>query len=66
MQAHVDAPVIVEELTRDEGLAMINGLTRDRLGISAEEFLTRLKAGEYDGSEDELIFKLQMLVPFVQ
>jgi hypothetical protein len=60
----VATEAIVEELTLEEGRQMLNGLTRDRLGIGVDEFLQNLEAGEYDESEDETILKLRMLVPF--
>lgn len=66
MDTHVDALPEIEELTAEEGRTLLNGLTRDRLGISVEEFLRRLAAGEYDGTDDEEVLRLKMLAPFAE
>lgn len=58
------APVEVEEMTQDDGRRMLNEQTCDRLGITAEEFLRRLDAGEYQNTEDEQVLRLVMLAPF--
>jgi len=54
----------VEEMTRDEGRRMLHEQTCDKLGVSREEFLRRLDAGEYNGTEDETVLRLAMLAPF--
>lgn len=56
--------VEVEEMTVDEGRAMLNQQTMDRLGISRAEFLRRLDAGEYHDTDDENVVRLAMLAPF--
>lgn len=56
----------VEEMSTVEGRELVDGLTRDRLGISAEDFLGRLDAGDYDGVDDEDIIQLRMLAPFAR
>lgn len=42
----------VRELTREQGRALLNRQARRYLDISGEEFLRRLDAGEYRGTED--------------
>jgi hypothetical protein len=56
--------VAVEEVSAEDGRAMLNEQTRDKLGISAEEFLRRLDAGDYQNTEDESVLRLVMLAPF--
>jgi hypothetical protein len=61
---HPHAAVEVEEMTLVEGRSMLNRQTMDRLGISREEFLRRLDAGEYHATDDENVVRLAMLAPF--
>lgn len=56
----------VEEISASEGRELVDGLARDRFGISAEDFLSRLDAGEYDGVDDEDVIRLRMLAPFAR
>lgn len=59
-------PVRVEEVSQADGLEMLNRQTLDKLGVSAEEFLRRLDAGEYVGTDDEAVVRLAMLAPFAR
>lgn len=54
----------IEEMTVEEGRALVDGLARDRLGIGREEFLRRLASGEYDEDEREDVVRLKVLAPF--
>lgn len=56
--------VTVDEVSQDEGRAMLNEQTHDKLGISREEFLAHLDAGDYLDTEDESVLRLIMLAPF--
>ncbi|MCA0437852.1 MAG: hypothetical protein M9891_13735 [Austwickia sp.] len=56
--------VDVEEMTVDEGRAMFEALSRDRLGIGREEFLRRLDAGDYDETDSEDVIRLRIMAPF--
>lgn len=55
-----------DEITYAEGRAMLDEQTRAKLGISVDDFLARLDAGEYRENEDIEIARLAMLVPFVR
>ncbi len=56
--------VYVEELSQDAARAMFAREVSDRLGLTRWEFLERLDRGDYDGQDDETIFRLRMLAPF--
>lgn len=56
--------VDVDELSVHVGRAMFEEQTRDKLGISRQEFLRRLDAGDYQNTEDESVLRLIMLAPF--
>lgn len=66
MGIQIAPKVDVEELSREDGRAMLNQHTRDRLGISVEEFLRKLDAGDYLNSDDEDVLRLVMLAPFAR
>lgn len=54
------------EVEIDESRQMMSSLIRDRLSISREEFLAKLDAGEYRGSEDTEVLHLITLAPFAR
>lgn len=56
--------VEVEESSVEDGRKMLNEQTQDKLGLSRDEFLRRLDAGEYRDTEDESVLRLVMLAPF--
>lgn len=56
--------VDVEELSEDAVRAMFAQEVSDRLGLTRQEFLDRLDRGQYDGQDDETMFRLRMLAPF--
>lgn len=64
MSAQTACRVEVEETGVEEGRKLLDRQTRDRLGISAQEFLKRLDAGEYLQTDDEAVLRLVMLAPF--
>lgn len=64
MRNLLEPTVEVEEMSANASRAMFNAQTRDKLGISGDEFLRHLDAGEYQNTEDENILRLVMLAPF--
>lgn len=64
--AEAAAEVQVEEFSRDDAHAELAPIVESRLGISLEEFLRRLDAGEYDMAEDEGVLELVMMAPFAR
>lgn len=58
--------VEVVELSRQEGRAMLDQAARDTLGISADEFLSKWDAGEYEDSDDPAVTRVAMLIPFAR
>lgn len=58
--------VVVEEMSREDGAAMLHAMTCDRLGVSGPEFLERLDAGEYDDTDSEDVIRLRMMAPFAR
>jgi hypothetical protein len=63
MRADV-AEAVVVEMSVEDAHAMFDGRAMDTLGIGREEFLRRLDAGEYDGTDREDIIAMRMLAPF--
>jgi len=51
------------ELTREEGLALIDERAQRFLGISGKEFRRRYEAGELDADADDDVLRLAMLLP---
>lgn len=58
--------VTLTEVSRAEGRALLDRAARRDLGISGDEFLRRLDAGDYDGDEDPAVTSVEMLVPFAR
>jgi hypothetical protein len=57
----------VRELTREEGLALLDREARRYLQISAEEFIRAWEAGEFDEDPDRPnVMYVAMLLPFAQ
>ena len=56
----------VDFLTRAEELAIFDKVAHERLGMSGNEFLQRLDAGEFDGDERWEIAYVHMLLPLAQ
>ena len=54
----------VQELTRDEGRAMLEEMTDEQLGMSLVEFRRKLVRGDFNGSEDFAVNRIVMLLPF--
>jgi hypothetical protein len=51
-------------LTADEGWILLGKRTRDYLGMSAEEFVRRLKANDFTEEQREAAAMLSMMVPY--
>ena len=57
----------IRELTREEGLALLDREARRYLHMSAEEFIRAWEAGEFDGDPDRPdVMYVAMLLPFAQ
>ena len=56
--------VVTEEMSVDEGRAMLDALCLDRLGMDRVEFLRRLDAGEFDDADSEDVVRLRIMAPF--
>jgi hypothetical protein len=55
------------ELSREEGLALLDRAARRRLGMSAEEFIRAWEAGEFVGKADQGgVAGVAMLLPFAR
>lgn len=61
-----DQEVEVVELSRQEGKAMLDRAARQDLGISADEFLAKWDAGEYEDADDPAVTRVAMLIPFAR
>ena len=57
----------IRELTREEGLALLDREARQYLQMSGEEFIRAWEAGEFDTDPDRPdVMYLAMLLPFAQ
>jgi hypothetical protein len=45
---------------------MLDRAARDALNISADEFLAKRDAGEYEDADDPAITRVAMLIPFAR
>jgi len=61
-----DHEVEVVEVTREEGRAMLDQAAREALNISADEFLRKWDAGEYEDADDPAVTRVAMLIPFAR
>ncbi len=61
----ITAEAGVVELTREEGHRLFDERSRQYTGMSGEEFLRRLDAGELDLDDDDVL-AVWMLVPFAR
>ncbi len=57
---------VSEEASVEESRHAMAQLIRDRLGISREEFLAAVDAGEFESTEDPETLRLLTLVPFAR
>lgn len=56
----------MREVSREEGLAMLDRRARRRLGISGAEFLRRWESGVYAADPDQPgVIDVALLLPFV-
>ena len=57
----------IRELTREQGVALLDKQTRRVLGISAEEFVRLWEAGHFDDDPDQPeLMRLVALIPFAR
>jgi len=57
----------IRELSREEGIALLERQTRRALGMSAEEFIHAWHAGKFDDDPDQPeLMRLVALIPFAQ
>jgi hypothetical protein len=57
----------IRELTREEGLALLDREARRRLCMSAEEFIRAWDAGQFDDDPDRPdVMYVAMLLPFAR
>jgi hypothetical protein len=57
----------IRELTREEGLALLDREARRYLQMTAEEFIRAWEAGEFDDDPDRPdVMYVAMLLPFAQ
>jgi hypothetical protein len=61
-----DHEVEVVEVTREEGRAMLDQAAREALNMSADEFLRKWDAGEYEDADDPAVTRVAMLIPFAR
>lgn len=61
-----DHEVEVVEVTREEGRAMLDQAAREALKMSADEFLRKWDAGEYEDADDPAVTRVAMLIPFAR
>jgi hypothetical protein len=63
----VAPPLPGREVSREEGLRMIDRQARRYLGISGAEFLRRWTRGDYAADPDQLgVIDVAMLLPFAR
>lgn len=56
----------VEEMSAQEGRAMLAQLVADRLALSLDEFFQQLDAGTFDDVDSSDIRRLVLLAPFAR
>jgi hypothetical protein len=56
----------IEEISSTDGQDMLRHEVGDKLGLSLDDFLRKLDAGEYEGTEDDTILRLVTFVPYVR
>jgi hypothetical protein len=61
-----DHGIEVVELSREQGRAMLDRAAQENLGISADEFLAKWDAGEYEDTDDPAVTRVAMLIPFAR
>lgn len=63
---HEAEPLDVEEATREEGMAILDRVAREKLRISGEEFLRRWDNGDYENTDEPAVVDVAMLIPFAR
>lgn len=64
--ADAAAGIEVQELSTEDARDQLAPIIEAQLGISVDEFLRRLDAGDYDAAEDEAVLELVMMAPFAR
>ncbi len=64
--ATTDDRVEVREMTQEDGLAMLDKIARQYLGMSGAEFMRRWDAGEFTGDDRYEVTLVSMLLPFTK
>ena len=58
--------VTYEELTREEGRALFEQRAQEWLGMSGEEFIRKLEAGEIEDPDRTPVIMLALMIPFAR
>jgi hypothetical protein len=58
--------VTYEELSREEGRALFEQRAREWLGMSGEEFIRKLEAGEIEDPDRTDVIALAIMIPFAR
>lgn len=59
-----ESGIDIEEVTPEEGFALLDRAARRHLHIGAEEFIADWHAGKFDNAERSEIMTVAMLLPF--
>ncbi len=66
-QLPVETNVTIEELSRDDGYAMLDRLSKQCCNMGVDDFISAWESGAFDDDPDNPeIMRLVMLLPFVQ
>ena len=58
--------VEIVEASRSEGRAMLDRAAMEELGLTADQFLGKWDAGEYEDNDDPAVTRVAMLIPFAR
>jgi len=61
-----DHEVQVVEVDREEGREILDRAAREALNLSADEFLAKWDAGDYEDADDPAVTRVAMLIPFAR
>jgi len=65
MSARTESMPVIEEMSFEQGRAMLAPLVQDRLGITLDEFVSRYDDGDFREDDDQTL-GLVMMLPFVR
>lgn len=63
LRTGAEGDVVVDEMSRDELLALIDREARENFNMSGEEFAGKWAAGEFAGVDDPRLSDLAILLP---